>query len=98
MSRASGTDRGQPVEPADHEGVSGAAGRQRLAATGSGAVGAGEAGVDVDPSGLDPEGGERVPLGGWVLRQRRLMLLPLFPVSRSGPGCTNARSWLHCRG
>jgi len=61
---------GQPVELADHEGVAGATGRQRLAEAGSGAVGAGEAVVDVDPLGLNPEGGG-VALGSEVLSVRR---------------------------
>jgi hypothetical protein len=61
----------QSVELADHEGVAGATGRQRLAEAGSGAVGAGEAVVDVDPLGLDPEGGEGVALGSEVLGVRR---------------------------
>ena len=39
-----------------------------LRGPGAGSVGAPQTVVDVDPAGLDPERGERVTLGGEVLR------------------------------
>ena len=58
---------GEPVQLGDDQGVAGTAGRQRLGQTGTDAVGAGEAVVDVDPCGVDAEGGQAGALGGEVL-------------------------------
>jgi hypothetical protein len=58
---------GQAVELADHQGVAGPAGGQRLAQPGSGPVGTGQPVVDIDPFGVHAERGERLALGGEVL-------------------------------
>jgi hypothetical protein len=59
-----------PVELGDHELVAGAAGGQRLTQSGPGAAGAGQAVIDVDPVGGDPERGKGVALGGEGLGRR----------------------------
>ncbi len=58
---------GEPVEFGHDERVAGAAGRESLAEAGPGAIGAGQAVVDVDALGVDAERGERVALGREVL-------------------------------
>ena len=58
---------GEPVELGDHERVASTARGECLAQPGPGAVGAGQAMVDVDPVRLNPECGEGVTLGGEVL-------------------------------
>jgi hypothetical protein len=64
-----GQEPGQAVEFGHHEGVAGAASRQRLpeSRTFTFTVGAGKAVLDVDPVSLDAETGEGVALGGEVL-------------------------------
>ncbi len=57
----------QAVELGDHEGVAGAAGSEGLTKSGSFAVGAGQAVVDVDAFGLDAEAEQGIALGGEVL-------------------------------
>lgn len=67
MSRASGSDRAEPVELGHHERVALAAGRQRLAQTGTSTVGARQALVDVDALRAHAQPGQCIALGGEVL-------------------------------
>ena len=59
--------RSRPVELGHHQGVAGSAGRECLAQTGTFAVGACQAVVDVDPLGLDAETEQGIALRGQVL-------------------------------
>ncbi len=58
---------GEAVELGHHQGVAGSAGGECFAQSGSLAVGAGQAVVDVDPVSLDAKAGQAVTLGGEVL-------------------------------
>ena len=68
MSRASGTERASRSSFGHDEGVAGAHRRQCLVQAGAGAVGAGEAVVEVDPVLGDAEFAQPLPLCGEVLR------------------------------
>ena len=63
-----GDGAGEPVELGHDEGVAGTDGGQGLVQAGTGAAGAGEALVEVDPVVRDAERGQGLALGGEVLQ------------------------------
>jgi hypothetical protein len=96
ISRASGSE---PVELRHHQGVTLAAGGQRLTKAGTVAVGTGQAVVDVDPVAAHAERHQRFALRGQVLlvgghagiadEQRRhevlLVIEPAHPAGATSP-------------